>query len=187
MVVVAGKVIMRELVQRWARTCEHNIQCCSCWLRAFGFDAHETHDVGFLKLHLRHGKKKRLVLYQSALVWDQTCLVWNQTCLVFKVLWFRPTPKMLTPKATLQIIHGVYAFGDFEFELATSWYKLLCRMSELTLHLFDTSSCKKFSRFRAQPWNLMLLALFTISGSTVKPYEKNGFHDFGLNLVILWR
>ena len=60
MVVVAGKVIMRELVQRWVRTREHNIQCCSCWLRAFGFDAHETHGVVFLKLHLRHGQKKTL-------------------------------------------------------------------------------------------------------------------------------
>ena len=62
MVVVAGKVIIRELVQRWARTSEHNIQCCSCWLRAFGFDAHDTHGVGFLKLHLRHGQQKALGL-----------------------------------------------------------------------------------------------------------------------------
>jgi len=60
MVLVAGRMIMRELVQRWARTCEHNIQCCSCWLRAFGFDVHETHDVRFLKLQLRHGQKKTL-------------------------------------------------------------------------------------------------------------------------------
>ena len=86
MVVVAGKVIMRELVQRWVRTREHNIQCCSRWLRAFGFDAHETHDVGFLKLHLRHGHKKRLVLYQTTLVPYQTTLVSDQTCLVFQVL-----------------------------------------------------------------------------------------------------